>query len=39
MTFYDAVYHAVALQVNGIMVTADKAYFEKAKGKGKVMLI
>jgi predicted nucleic acid-binding protein len=39
VTFYDAIYHAVALQVNGILVTADKAYFEKAKGKGRVMLI
>ncbi len=38
-TFYDAVYHAVALRENGTMVTADKAYYEKAKRKGCVMLI
>ena len=39
VTFYDAIYHAMALLENGVMVTADKAYFEKVKGKGKIMLI
>ena len=39
VTFYDAIYHALALQVNGIMITADKAYFEKVKGKGNITLV
>jgi predicted nucleic acid-binding protein len=39
VTFYDAIYHAVALLENGVMVTADRAYFEKVKGKGKIILI
>ncbi|MEW6615627.1 MAG: type II toxin-antitoxin system VapC family toxin [Thermodesulfobacteriota bacterium] len=39
VTFYDAIYHAVALLENGVMVTADKAYFEKAKDKGNIILI
>ncbi len=39
VTFYDAVYHAVALRENGAMVTADKAYYEKTKKRGSVLLI
>jgi predicted nucleic acid-binding protein len=39
VTFYDAIYHAVALLENGVMVTADRAYFEKVKGKGRIILI
>lgn len=39
VTFYDAIYHAVALLENGVMVTADRAYFEKVKDKGKIILI
>lgn len=35
----DAIYHAVALLESGVMVTADRAYFEKVKGKGKIILI
>jgi predicted nucleic acid-binding protein len=30
VTFYDAVYHAVALERNGTLVTADEAYLKKA---------
>jgi predicted nucleic acid-binding protein len=39
VTFYDAVYHAVALQEDGIMITADKAYFDKMKVKKSLVLI
>ncbi len=39
VTFYDAVYHAVALRENGTMVTADKAYYEKTKKRGGLLLI
>lgn len=39
ITFYDAVYHAVALLKNGVMLTADKGYFEKARSKGKIILV
>jgi len=27
VTFYDAIYHAVALLENGVMVTADKTFY------------
>jgi len=39
ITFYDAIYHALALQENGVMITADKAYFEKTKSRGNVQFI
>ena len=39
VTFYDAVYHAVALLRKGVLVTADEAYFQKAAGKGRVVLL
>ena len=39
VTFYDTIYHVIALRESGVMVTADKAYFEKAKGKGGILLI
>ena len=39
ITFYDAVYHAVALQEKGVMITADRAYYEKTKKQGSVRLI
>lgn len=39
ITFYDAVYHAVALENNGVLVTADKSYFKKVKETGKIILI
>jgi len=39
VTFYDAIYHAVALRKNAVMVTADRSYFGRVKDKGKVMLI
>ena len=36
-TFYDAVYHAVALERGGQLVTADEAYFRKAGKEGGVL--
>ena len=38
-TFYDAVYHAVAIKHKGLLVTADEAYYRKAKGIGHIMLL
>jgi predicted nucleic acid-binding protein len=39
VTFYDAVYHAVALLRKGVLVTADEGYFRKARNKGRVVLL
>lgn len=39
VTFYDTIYHVIALRESGVMVTADKTYFEKAKGMGGILLI
>lgn len=39
ITFYDSIYHAVALQADGVMITADKAYFEKVRSRGKIILV
>lgn len=39
VTFYDAVYHAVALLRKGVFVTADEAYFRKAGRRGGVALL
>lgn len=34
--FFDTLYHAVALEVGATLVTADEAYFGKAKGLGAI---
>lgn len=39
VTFYDASYHALALSRQGIFLTADKKYYEKAKKMGGIMLL
>jgi predicted nucleic acid-binding protein len=39
VTFYDAVYHAVALERQGTLVTADKAYLKKAGKLGCAILL
>lgn len=39
VSFYDASYHAVALQENAKFLTADKKYYEKAKKMGGIMLL
>jgi predicted nucleic acid-binding protein len=38
-TFYDTVYHAVALAYRGTLITADAAYYRKAGMKGCIMMI
>ena len=37
VTFYDAAYHAVALELEGTMVTADAAYVRKAVRSGALV--
>lgn len=39
VTFYDAVYHAVALEHGGTLVTADAAYRRKARTAGRIVLL
>ena len=39
VTFYDAVYHAVALLRKGVFVTADETYCRKAAVRGGVVLL
>ena len=39
VTFYDAVYHAAALERNGTLVTADSRYLAKAASEGHVILL
>jgi predicted nucleic acid-binding protein len=39
VTFYDAVYHAAALERDGMLVTADSRYLAKAASEGHVVLL
>lgn len=39
VTFYDSVYHVLALRTKGLYVTADHAYVKRAKRKGHVALL
>ncbi len=39
ISFYDASYHALAKQFNGIFLTADKKYFDLMKKKGNIELL
>lgn len=39
VTFYDAVYHAIALERRGTLVTADGAYLKKAGRLGNAVLL
>jgi predicted nucleic acid-binding protein len=39
VTFYDASYHALALNKGGTFLTADKKYYEKTKNLGNTMLL
>ncbi|MGV8057768.1 MAG: type II toxin-antitoxin system VapC family toxin [Smithellaceae bacterium] len=39
VTFYDAAYHAVALERKGTLVTADAAYLKKAGKLGNAVLL
>jgi predicted nucleic acid-binding protein len=37
VTFYDAVYHAVAMLKDGILLTADEVYCKKVSGMTNVV--
>ncbi len=39
VTFYDAVYHAVALLHQGVFVTADEVYYRRTRDKGRIALL
>jgi len=39
VTFYDAVYHAIALERKGTLITADAAYMKKAGKYGHAVLL
>lgn len=39
VTFYDAAYHAIAIQEKGRFITADKDYFERVKDRGCIQLL
>lgn len=39
VSFYDAVYHIVAVNQKGTFVTADKRYFDKAVKRGHIKLL
>ena len=39
VTFYDAVYHAVALDKNATLITADVAYYRRASQLGNIILL
>ena len=36
VAFYDAAYHAVALRLGGVFVTADERYVRRASGAGGI---
>ena len=39
VTFYDAVYHAVALDKNATLITADVAYYQRTSQLGNIILL
>jgi predicted nucleic acid-binding protein len=39
VTFYDAVYHVVAMNTGAMLVTADAAYFRKTNQLGKIIML
>jgi predicted nucleic acid-binding protein len=39
VTVYDAAYHALALRVGGTFITADEAYFRRARRLGSIELL
>ena len=39
VSFYDAVYHALAMQFGGIFLTADERYYQKTKSLKNIMLL
>ncbi len=39
VSFYDASYHAMALHMKGVFLTADKKYYDKTKSLGNIQLL
>lgn len=39
LSFYDAAYHGLAQEMNGIFLTADKKYYNLMKNKGNITLL
>jgi len=39
VTFYDASYHALAIQQKGTFITSDKKYFNKVRDKSHIQLL
>lgn len=39
ITWYDAIYHATALEYNGMFITADKKYYQATKRIGSIQFI
>lgn len=39
VTFYDAIYHSLAMKLGGTFITADRKYFEKTKSAKHVKLL
>lgn len=39
VTFYDAAYHALALEKNGLFVTADEKYYQATRREGSIRLL
>lgn len=38
-SMYDSIYHAIAIEANGVFVTADKKHFAKTKQHGNICLL
>lgn len=39
ISFYDALYHALAIEQKGTFITADEKYYRKTKKEGHIMLL
>ncbi|MBI2634522.1 type II toxin-antitoxin system VapC family toxin [Candidatus Peregrinibacteria bacterium] len=39
VSFYDAVYHAVAMETDATFITADQKYYEQTKALGNILLL
>ena len=39
VSFYDASYHALAIEIGGVFITADNRYYDKAKSLGNIELL
>ncbi|HEY3130168.1 MAG TPA: type II toxin-antitoxin system VapC family toxin [Acidobacteriota bacterium] len=39
VTYYDASYHALAMQERAVFITADERYYRKAKTRGSILLL